>query len=306
MPNQPVNQDKYLHPKFWLIWIGYGIARVTLLLPYSWLISIGKGLGWLMHSYASKRRHVVEVNVRLAFPELNEKERTDFVKSTFSANGIGFIESLLAWWGPKSALLKRVRFEGLEHLKTAEKQGQGVLLVAAHYSALEMGGLFIGQQTTMDAIYRRHDNPLIEHLITKGRLGFCNQVIERRDLRTVLRNLKKNHSIWYAPDQDMGMDTSVFVPFFGHQAATLTATARLAKLNNSPVIICAYHREEDGCYKVSFSPALNGFPTDNPEADALLINELLEECIRRHPEQYLWLHKRYKTQPEGRNKLYEF
>lgn len=306
MPNQPTNQDRFLHPKFWLIWIGYGVARVILLLPYTWLINIGKGLGWLMHNYASKRRHVVEVNVRLAFPELDEKQQADFVVSTFSANGIGFIESLLAWWGPKSSLLERVTFDGLEHLKAAEAKGQGVLLVAAHFSTLEMGGLFIGQQTTMDAIYRRHDNPLMEHLITKGRLRFCNQVIERRDLRAVLRNLRKNHCIWYAPDQDMGMDTSVFVPFFGHQAATLTATSRLAGLNNSPVIICAYHREDGGCYRVSFSPALDEFPSSDAKVDAERINSLLEECIRRHPEQYLWLHKRYKTQPEGRDTLYDF
>lgn len=305
MPNQPTQTTYFLHPRFWLIWVGYGFARLVLLLPFPWLIKIGKGLGWLMHRYANKRRHIVEVNVRLAFPELDEKQQADFVESTFSANGIGFIESLLAWWGPKAGLLKRVKFDGLEHLKAAEAQGQGVLLVAAHYSALEMGGLFIGQKVVMDAIYRRHDNPLMEHLITKGRLRFCNQVIERRDLRTVLRNLRKNHCIWYAPDQDMGKDTSVFVPFFGHPAATLTATSRLAGLNQSPAIICAYHREEDGYYRVSFSPALSNFPTNDPEADASRINTLLEECIRRHPEQYLWLHKRYKTQPDGRNKLYQ-
>ncbi len=305
MPKKPASNASFSHPKYWLIWVGYGVARSVGLLPFSWQIGIGRGLGSLMYRFAKKRRHIVEVNVNIAFDELSAKERTALVERIFTENGIGFIESIIAWWSPKEKLTSRVRYEGVEHLQAAHAKNKGVLLVAAHYSSLEVGGVLISEHTTMDAIYRRHDNPLMEKLITDGRLSYCNAVIERRDIRSVLKSLRKNHCVWYAPDQDMGKDTSVFVPFFGHQAATLTATSRLASLNGSPVIICAYHREADGFYKLSFSPPVTDFPTDNPETDAARINELLEACIRQHPEQYLWLHKRYKTQPEGRNKLYQ-
>lgn len=306
MAPKPSTSDNFWHPRWWPIWMGYGLARILLLLPYPILIKIGRGFGRLLHRFGGRRRHIVEVNIRLAFPEMSTEQQADLVKATFAANGIGFMESLMAWWGNHNDLLGRVKFEGLEHLLEAEKQGKGILMVGAHYSTLEMGGLLIGNQITLDTIYRRHDNPLMEHLISKGRLSFCNQLIERRDLRGVLRALRKNHCVWYAPDQDMGRETSVFVPFFGHQAATLTATSRLATLNHSPVIICAHHRDaDDQGYTVRFTKPLEDFPSDDLEQDARRINQLLEEFISLHPEQYLWLHRRYKSQPDGRNKLYE-
>ncbi len=297
--------SRFLGPKWWPIWFGYGMARLLVLLPFPVLMLLGRGLGHLLYYLLPSRRHIVDVNLRLCFPEQAEEQRRALARKIFVANGIGLFESLLAWWGPAQSLRRRVKFEGLEHLQQALAEERGVLLLCAHFSTLELGGLFISMHTDLDVMYRRHDNPLLELLIKRGRLRFSNKAIERSDIRAVVRGLKQNHSVWYAPDQDLGKYASVFAPFFGQQAATLTATSRLARLNRSPVIMMAHYRNPDNrSYTVRLLPALEQFPSGDDVEDARRVNQLIEDCIREQPDQYLWLHKRFKTQPDGRHKLY--
>lgn len=292
--------------RWWPIWCGYWLARLLVQLPFPVLMVLGRGLGRLLYLSLPERRHIVEVNLRLCFPELSEAQRQCLKKRIFIANGVGFIESLLAWWGPKDKLAGRVRFEGLEHLQAAKAEGRGVLLLGAHFSTLELGGLFMSQLELPDALYRPHDNPLLEKLITRGRSRFCGNIIERSDFRRVLRCLKQNHCVWYAPDQDLGKHSDVFAPFFGQQAASVTITSRLARLSKAPVIMYSHHRDaDDRGYTVRFQPPLADFPSGDDVADAARINKVIEEAVRRCPEQYLWLHKRFKTQPDGRHKLYK-
>lgn len=261
-------------------------------------------LGLALHRFLKSRRHVVEVNARLCFPEMSDSERDRFVRDVFVNNGIGVFETAMAWWTPRQTFSNRIIFKGQEHIDAALAQGKGILLLGAHFSTLDLGGLLFSEFYQVDAMYRRHDNPLMEEIIKKGRSRYFQQSIERADIRSVIRSLRKNHIIWYAPDQDFGLKQSVFAPFFGVNAATISATARLAKLNGSPIMMLAQHRLPDGRYELEVFPPVTPFPTGDEVKDATLVNAEIERAIRKDPAQYMWVHRRFKTQPDGKNKKY--
>jgi KDO2-lipid IV(A) lauroyltransferase len=190
-------------------------------------------------------------------------------------------------------------------LEEALQQQRGVLLLGAHFSTLDLGGLlFSFYCETLDCIYRPHNNPLMDYIIAKKRSQFCH-VIERKNFRKVLRSMKSNRCVWYAPDQDFGKKNAVFVPFFGQQAATITATTKLIAMNQSPILMLSHHRNADnGGYTVTINPVEN-FPSGDEVKDAAIVNQAIEHEIRKAPEQYMWIHRRFKTQPDGRKKLYQ-
>lgn len=267
-------------------------------------LAMGRVLGRLLHLFNRKRRHTTEVNIRLCFPELNKAEQAQLIRRIFENNGIGVFETAMAWWSPERLFNNRVHFKGREHLEAALAEGKGVLLLGAHFSTLDLGGLLFAQHYPVDAMYRRHNNELMEEVIKHGRSRYFGQSIERSDIRSVIKALRKNHIIWYAPDQDFGRKHSVFARFFGVQAATITATARLAKLNSSPILMLAQHRLPDGTYELELFPVLEGFPSGDDLTDAQRINDELERAIRKDPSQYMWVHRRFKTQPDGKANLY--
>ena len=180
-----------------------------------------------------------------------------------------------------------------------------MFLVGAHYSTLDMGGMLVTAVSGMDAIYKPHSNPLIDQVMKKSRERYCGKVVDRKNMREVVKSFKQGSVFWYAPDQDYGRDVSVFAPFFGVNAATIKYTAKLAKINNSPVVILGHHRKsDDSGYVVSFSKALEGYPSGDDVADATRINQAIEREIRKYPEQYMWVHRRFKTRPEGEAGFY--
>ena len=271
-------------------------------LPYSVQVRLGQGLGVLSYYFARARRHVCEVNLRLCFPELSEQEHRQLVRKTFLSNGIGLIEVAIAWFRDPEDYRSRVRVTGLEHLEAAVSRGKGVLLLCAHFSSLEMGGFLFNLIGEMDVTYRPNKNPLFQAAMFNGRIRHFRNVYDRKDVRGAMRTLKAGRTLWYAPDQDYGAKHSVFVPFFGVQAATITATARFAKVNDSAVVFYSHYRNEDNSgYHLDFTPPLEGFPSGDEVADARKTNELVESAIRKQPDQYLWLHKRFKTQAAGRS-----
>ncbi|WP_432697228.1 LpxL/LpxP family Kdo(2)-lipid IV(A) lauroyl/palmitoleoyl acyltransferase [Marinobacterium sp. YM272] len=294
----------FWHPLFWPNWISTGLLWLLNRLPYSGQLALGRLLGSALYHLVPARRHIVEVNTRLCFPEMSENEQKHFVRDVFINNGIGVFETAMAWWTPRKQFQGRIELKGREHLDAALSQGKGVLLLGAHFSTLDLGGLLFSEFYPVDAMYRRHNNPLMEEIIKKGRSRYFGQSIERADIRSVIRALRKNHIIWYAPDQDFGPKQSVFVPFFGVSAATITATARLAKLNGSPVMMLAQHRLPDGSYELELYPPISDYPTGDEEKDAALVNAEIERAIRKDPSQYMWVHRRFKTQPDGKNHLY--
>lgn len=298
-------QPVFWHPRFWLTWLSMGLLWLLNRLPYRAQMMLGSTFGKILYWMARDRRHVVSVNVKLCFPELSASEQRKLCRRIFINNGIGVFESAMAWWSPKPWFDTRTVLKGREHLEAALAQGNGVLLLGAHFSTLDLGGLLFAQFYPVDAMYRRHNNPLMEKIITRGRSRYFGQSIERSDIRSVIRALRKNHIIWYAPDQDFGRKQSVYAPFFGVPAATITATSRLVKLNGSPILMLAQHRLPDGQYELELMPVIEPFPTGNDEADAARINAELERAIRKDPAQYMWVHRRFKTHPKGKNFLYQ-
>ncbi|OUS06664.1 hypothetical protein A9Q81_01920 [Gammaproteobacteria bacterium 42_54_T18] len=268
-------------------------------LPYQYLRKLGKVIGAVMYVVARRRCHIVRVNISLCFPEKSATEQEQLVKFSMQENIIGLFESAYAWWGKPEDQYGNIDAVGLEHIKKAQEGGKGVLLVGAHYSNLDLGGLFVAHCVPVDVTYRRHNNVLFDYFIRSSRERYFAHVIERSELRVMLRGLKKGRVLWYAADQDYGRKHSVFAPFFGVEAATLNSTSKLAKMTGAAVVIVGHHRKYNGRFEVEFSPALMDFPSDSDSADAAHVNAALEQQIRKYPEQYMWVHRRFKTQREG-------
>ncbi|RLA04886.1 MAG: lipid A biosynthesis acyltransferase [Gammaproteobacteria bacterium] len=266
---------------------------------------LGALFGKLLYRVAKRRRHITEVNIKLCYAELSPEQQQIMVKKVFEENAIGLIETAVSWFRDPAYSRKRLTVEGLEHLNQAKSLGRGVLLVGAHYTTLDMGGVLITDVSELDVMYMPNKNPFVDRLIKRSRERYCDRVIDRKNIRGVYKSLKDGHVFWYSPDQDYGKKSSVFAPFFGINAASVKFTTKFANINNSPVVILSHHRKPDNSgYIVRFSKALEGYPTGDDVADATLINQKLEAEIRKCPEQYMWVHRRFKTRPDGEQGFY--
>lgn len=295
----------FLHPRYWPTWAAIALMRLGAWLPWPLKLAAGKGIGLLAWRFAKRRRHITATNLRLAFPELDDARRARLVRDTFLANGIGILETATGWCRDPEHLRHRVIFKGEAHMQRAMAQGRGALIIGIHFSTLDLGGALHSLYFPADVVYRPHGNPLFERFMTRARARIFGQAIDRRDLRGVVRRIKAGHAVWYSPDQDFGRDASVFAPFFGIEAATIKLTAKIARMTGAPVMPLVFHRNpDDRTYTLEYLPALEGFPTGDEVGDATRVNAVIEAAIRRHPEQYLWLHRRFKTRPQGESGYY--
>lgn len=305
MDNKQARWSDFLAPKYWPIWLAIGLLRLICLLPFQSGLATGRVFGRLLHRLMSGRRHITAVNIAICFPELTKPEQEDLVRQVFENNTIGLIETGWAYWGNEQFFRSITEFQGFEILDQALEGGNGVILMGAHYSPLDLAGLlfsFYGKPCS--TLYRKHDNPMLEWFFTQGRSRF-SYPLERKKTRQMLRNMRKNHCIWYAPDQDLGYKGTVFVPFFEHSAATTTATTKMHEINGSPLCVLSFRRKEDNSGYILHIETLPGFPSGDATEDAKLINQAIERGVRRAPSQYMWVHKRFKTQPDGQRKLYK-
>lgn len=300
-PSQRTPLRQFWAPKYWLTWLGLGLAWLTAHLPFALQMRLGKLLGILSYYLARERRHICAVNLRLCFPELSETEQKDLLWKTFLANGIGAIEVVLSWCRNPEDFRHRVTVSGLEHLDAAVAKGKGVLLLGAHFSTLEFGGTLFTLFREMDVTYRKHKNPLFQAVMANARKQHFKGVFERGNVRAAMKTLKQGRTLWYAPDQDYGAHHSVFVPFFGVEAATITATSRFARVNNSALLFYSHYRNADCTgYHLEFGPIIEDYPSEDESENAARINGIIEAAVRKQPDQYLWLHKRFKTQAKGK------
>ena len=267
-------------------------------LPIRWQWAMGRLLGDLAWRTARKRRNIAEINIRRCFPELSENEHQALVRKSFQANGIGVMELGIAWFRDPSEFSAITRIHGLEHLNQALEGGKGVLLLGGHYSTLDLGGSLVTEVIEADVMQRDHNNPLMNAVMTRARLRRYNTVLNSKDLRGLLKRLKANRTVWYATDQDYGRKGIVFAPFFGIAAGSITATSRIAERSGCAVVPFSHFRREGAPgYDIYFHPPLANFPSGDDLADATLVNETIEREVRRHPDQYLWMHRRFKTRP---------
>lgn len=292
--------QQFLGPRYWPTWLAYATIWLTAQLPFAWQMAIGRQIGRLSHLLARRRRHICEVNIALCFPELSASQQKRLVKDTFVSNGMGIMEIGLSWCRRPAEFMDRVDVHGLENLRQAHAQGRGVLLVSAHFCTLELIGALFSQLFPVNVTYRAHKNPLFDALMKRGRQRHFDAVIERKQVRRAMRSLRNGDVLWYAADQDYGPKHAVFANFFGRPAATIKATTQFARFNDSVVVFFAHYRKPDNSgYELYFSEPLTGYPSGDEKADAERINALIESAIRKHPEQYIWLHRRFKTRQPG-------
>jgi KDO2-lipid IV(A) lauroyltransferase len=297
------------HPysiRYWPTWLGLGLLWCLSRLPWTWLLASGRILGRLLHRFGQRRAQIAAVNLALCFPELPERARKAMIVQQFESIGIGIMEMAMSWWSADSTLRPLASIRGLEHLHAALQQGKGAILLSGHFTTLEIGGRLLAQHTPFHVMYREHKNAAFETIMHAARVRNFKRAIPRGDLRGMLNSLKDNIPVWYAPDQDYGADQSNFVPFFGIPAATITATSRLARISGAPVVPFFQARlPGTRGYRLTLYPALDNFPGASVEADTQRINTLLEDRIREQPEQYLWVHRRFKTRPPGEPGIYD-
>lgn len=288
----------YRHPRWWPTWIGIALMWLMSRLPLGLQWRIGKVIGELAYRLIPRRRHITEVNIRLCFPELAEREQQQLVRKAFHSNGIGMMEIGLAWFRDPKTYLPMTTVHGLEHVDAALAKGKGILLLGGHYSTLDLGGSLVTEFIEADVMQRDHNNPLMNAVMTRARERRYGRALDSRNLRGLLKQLKQNRIVWYATDQDYGRKGIVFAPFFGVPAGSITATSRIAERSGCAVVPFSHFRRDDQPgYDIYFHPPLDNFPSGDDMADATLVNHTIEQQVRRHPDQYLWMHRRFKTRP---------
>jgi KDO2-lipid IV(A) lauroyltransferase len=298
-------QKSFLHPRYWLSWLGLGLMRLSVYMPARLQVWSGNVIGTVMRLVMSSRTRVARRNLALCFPELSEAAREKLLKKSMNTMGMMMIETALSWWASDRALSRRVRYHGLAHLEAAKATGKGVILLTGHFTSMEMGGRAIMMKMPAYVMFRHLKNQLFNAVMMRSRTFHSEGIVMRDDIKAMLRALKNGKVVWYAPDQDFGPRNSIYAEFFGVRAATIAATARMAKMTGANIVPFVPRRNADGSYDISIFPAWENYPSGDDVADAQRINDWLEQQIRQSPEQYFWIHRRFKTQPEGKGLLYK-
>ncbi len=284
------------HPRYAGVWLGFGLLRLLAWLPYRPLMAVGRGIGRLLFYLGRRRRQIVQINLQLCFPTQSAEQRTQLAHQYAASVGMGLMECLIAWWWPERRLRPWCNVVGAEHLRAALRQGRGVILFTPHMVSIELCGRLLLPHAPVMPVYRRHEHPLLEHLIRTQREAFVEAVLPRDQPRLALRMLRRNKAVWLSPDQDYAGKYHVFTSFFGIPAATNTTVSRFARLSGAPVLPCVTLRQRTGGYHLVIEPALTNFP-QQPEQDSQRLQSLIEQWVRLAPEQYHWMHRRFKTQP---------
>jgi Kdo2-lipid IVA lauroyltransferase/acyltransferase len=284
---------------------GLGLLWLFHWLPLGVQASVGNAVGQLAAVLARPRRKVVERNLTLCFPELNQAQHADLVKRHFKAATRSLLEHGLLFWAPRQRIEKLIRLEGLEHLENL--RGKPVILLAPHFVGLDMGGVRLTTVTTAASIYTRQRSKVADHYLRHARSRFSQSVLASRHdgIRPLIKIIRSGLPFYYLPDQDQGRKESIFVPFFGIQTATVSAMSRLAKVTGASVVpLVTRQLPGNQGYEARFYPAWDNYPTNDVAADTARMNRFIEDRVREMPEQYLWLHRRFKTRPEGEPSLY--
>lgn len=295
-----------LAPITWPTWLGLGLLWALARLPARAGHGLGRALGALAYHLARERREVARRNLQVCFPYLDAAQRNELLRASFRSLGIGAFEFIQAWWGPLRALPQQSRFEGVEHLRRVLDSGRGVILLSGHFMTLEICGRLLCAHVPIAGMYRPHRNSVLEWAVRRGRLRYAATMFARDELRACVRHLKRGGVLWYAPDQDMRGKQAVFAPFFGVPAATITATHELARLSGAAVMGFFHRRCPEGPgYEIRVTEPLADFPGVDPIADAACVNRLIEAMVREAPDEYLWIHRRFKTRPAGERPVYD-
>jgi len=274
-------------------------------LPFGVLVWIGNTLGLLLYTLAAERRRVSSINLQLCFPEMSDSERNRLVRDHFKMFARGLIERTILWWSSGAHIMSLIRVEGVEHFNAAK--GKPLILLTPHFVGMDVGGQWVAQHVDTVCMYANQKNVYLTGLLLKKRARFGRQLLYSRQqgLRPILKGMRTGMPFIYPPDQDQGIKDGAFIPFFGVPAATMTSVPRIAKMTGALVVPCITRLlPGTGGYVLTFYPAWENYPTGDDIADTCRMNEFIEQRVREMPEQYFWVHKRFKTRPEGEKKFY--
>jgi Kdo2-lipid IVA lauroyltransferase/acyltransferase len=301
----------FLLPKYWASWLAIGLTWLIAYLPWCIQRRLGAAIGKLFF-HTHSRRKIAQRNIELCFPKLAQQEQAKLVKEHFIDFGISSIETCIALWRlhNKRFLASNFTVKGLEHLDDAKQQNKGVVLVCGHLSSVDMASLFVRELTNNHKLfctYIANKNPVMDYFINKRRHTNKVATIEKDNIRTIIKTLRQKNIVWMACDQDVNHAKAVvFAPFMGVSAATVTSPSRLAQQTNSIIMLYTWYRVSNKPeYELILHPPLANCPSDDLVKDASVINNALGTAIKKYPEQYWWVHKRFKTRPQGEAPLYD-
>ncbi|NDL01078.1 Kdo(2)-lipid IV(A) acyltransferase [Photorhabdus bodei] len=306
MIQAPSFQRSLLHPRYWPTWFGISLLYLLVLLPYPIIYRIGTRLGRFSMRFLKKRAKVAERNLELCFPDMPQEERNALLIKNFESVGMGIFETGMAWFWPDWRIERWFKVIGRENIQKIQTTGQGIIVIGIHFLTLELGARILGLLNPGIGVYRPNDNPVMDWLQTWGRLRSNKYMLDRKDVKGMIRCLKNGEVVWYAPDHDYGPRKSVFAPLFAvEHAATTTGTSILVRLADPAMIPFTPRRLPDGKgYELIIQPAVAGFPKDDEVKAAAFMNRVVEQEILQAPDQYMWLHRRFKTRPKGMPSLY--
>lgn len=281
---------------FWLMWLVH-------FLPFRGVAAVGSALGAAAFWLIPERRHVTRINLAKCFPQLDERSRERIARAHFRAFGRSFFDRGILWWAPRSRVRRLVQVEGIEHLRALA--GRRVVILAPHFVGLDAAPPRLLEERDLASMYARQKDPLFERLMYEGRVRFGGRLYPRQaGIRKVLREVKDGVAFYYLPDMDLGPKGAVFVPFFGVPAATTVGLSYIARSTAASIVPCVTRMLPGGGYVARLYPAWSDFPSGDDTADARRLLAFIEERVREMPEQYLWMHKRFKTRPPGEPKFY--
>ncbi|WP_444998367.1 LpxL/LpxP family Kdo(2)-lipid IV(A) lauroyl/palmitoleoyl acyltransferase [Aliikangiella sp. IMCC44359] len=294
-----------LRPKYWPALIMFTFVWLIAKLPLLAKLKLARLISWLMLKLASRRKKIAEINLKLCFPQLSDKERQQLLVDNFYETSLGLVETASCWFSDLHQYADNTEIKGSEHLDAALAKDKGVILLSFHMTSLEIGGSLLGKHYPINAMYKPNKSLLVENQMRQGRLRHVKSLLKQSDIRGTVKALKSNKIVWYATDQNYGNKSAVFVPFFGTMASTITATTKFAKLTNATVVPFTQRRVKNGKGLIlEIHPPFENFPGANETEDAMRINQYLEKYLTLYPVDYMWLHQRFRTRPPGEKRIY--
>jgi len=286
--------------------LAIGFLWLLHFLPLGAIAAVGNTLGRLAFWLIPERRRVTRINLEKCFPQMDPHARERLARAHFRAVTRSLVEHALLWWAPESRIRRLIRVEGEEHLR--KLRDVPFVLFVPHFVGLDASGTRLALERDAVAIYSAQRNAQWNRLLAQGRGRFGNQrqLSRQEGVRAAIRSMvREKRPFFYLPDQDYGARDALFVPFFGVPAATVPGLSRIAKLARANVVPCITRMLPGGAgYVVRLEPPWEDFPSGDLYADTRRMNEYIERQVLAMPEQYLWMHKRFKTRPPGEARFY--
>jgi KDO2-lipid IV(A) lauroyltransferase len=298
-PGDKFPWHEYRAPVYWPTRIGIGCVWLLSRLPFNGQLAVGRGLGMLLYYLLPGRRRITMINLRLAFPEQPDTQRKKLARSTYRHIGMGIAETACAWFRPVAYISSRFDLHGREHLDTALASGHGVILLQAHFTVLDLCAGVICSHWPAAAVYDKPKNPLFAAYMSWQRKRVMTELIDNQDIRSMIRRLRRGEIVWYSPDQSVSRSHGgIPTRYFDQPVNTTSGTARIVAMTGAVIIPYIPTRHADtGRYTLRFNAPLD-IDSSDTEASTQAVNDLFEAQVWAQPEQYLWVHKRFKV-PSG-------